>query len=259
MLAIPSNPPPGQTRRTTARSLTARLVPCIVGLFFMTTGCAETRFGGMTVHDAFPDERVAALVEAVSRGKFSEADKQLKAGADINTVGTNGISPLLWVMGVTKSMKRTEYLLKAGANPNYKDAKSGETAIHLTAGGDMPEMLELLLNYKGNPSLAGPNGDVPLRTAVFQQRDKNIRILMKYGAAMHPADPRSESVASTAARLGRFDLVAYFLEQGLNHNLDDLAIDVYIRQVSAQEPWKGKVIEMLKARGVKYPPNWPRK
>lgn len=225
----------------------------------LLAGCVTEKFGGMTVHDAFPDPRVAALVEAVTHGDYIEADKQLKAGADINMVGTDGVSPLMWVMATTKNVKRTEYMLKAGANPNYRDEKHKQTAVCLAAGGDMPEMLELLLKYKGNPSQTGPNGDLPLFIAVGQRRDENIKILVKYGAAMHYDNPQSESVASTAVGLGRFDLVAYFLEQGLNHNLDDLAIDVYNRQVSVQQPWKDKVIEMLKARGVKYPPDWPRK
>ena len=225
----------------------------------LLAGCVTEKLGGMTVHDAFPDPRVAALVEAVTHGDYTEADKQLRAGADINMVGTDGVSPLMWVMATTKNLKRTEYMLKAGADPNYRDEKRKVSAIYFASGGDMPEMLELLLKHKGNPSLTGPKNELPLRTALFQHRDENIRILVKYGAAMYSDNPQSESVASTAAGLGRFDLVAYFLEQGLNHNLDDLAIDVYTCEVSAQQPWKDKVIELLKSRGVKYPPDWPRK
>jgi len=232
----------------------------VISITILLAGCA-TRFGGMTVTDAFPDERVSGLVLAVCWGNFTEADRELKAGADINKVGREGISPLIWVMVTTKNASKMEYMLTHGANPNYRGGQAGASAMYFAAGGDRPDLLKLLLEHGGDPDLAVPHGYTPLGIAVLQRRFENIKLLIEHGADMRYSTlPKAESVANTAAGQGRFDYVAYFLEKGLDHNLPDLAKDVYIRHVppnSDAQRWKDKVIEMLKARGVKYPPDFP--
>jgi ankyrin repeat protein len=236
----------------------ARLNICVigfVGLLSMSVSCAETRLGGMTLPQAFPDERVAKLVEAVTDGNYAEADKQLKAGADINMVGTDGISPLLWVIA-TRNIKANEYMLKAGANPNYRDEKRHGSAMYLAAGGNSPELLELLLKYKGNPNLIGPRDEPILHIAVEQDRRKNIELLLKYGGDVNIVNGFGSTAAQDAVALGRFDLVAYFLERGLTYNLQGLAKTVEGRPVppnSDAQRWKDKVIVMLKERGAKFP------
>jgi len=228
----------------------------VLGLLFMAMSCADTRLGGMTVRDAFPDERVAKLVEAIAHNDYVEADKQIKAGANINMVGNDGISPLLWVFG-TRSVTGTEYLLKAGANPNYRDAKRGVSAMSIAAGGNRPDLLELLLRYKGDTNLLGPRDQPLLHIAVSQLRKENIELLLRYGADVNVSWGPNATAAQTAARLGQFDLTAYLLEHGLNARLDKLALTVEQSRVppnSEAQRWKDKVIEMLKARGVQYPP-----
>jgi len=218
---------------------------------------AESRIGNLTVHTAFPDQRVAGLVEAVVRGDYAEADRQRKAGADVNTVGTDGISPLLWVIienHRAHNYRGTEYLLKAGANPNYRVEKDAYSAMYFAAGGKNPELLELLLKYKGDPNLVGIGGPL-LHVAVQSLEKKNVELLVKYGANVNILNGRW-TAAQDAAALGRFDLVVYFLENGLSYDLQDLAKGVEISLVPADsdaQRWKEKVIEMLKERGVKFP------
>jgi len=219
---------------------------------------AGTKIGSLTLHQAFTDVRVAHLVDAVVRGDYAEADRQRKDGADVNVIGTDGISPLLWVIFENHrahNYRGTEYLLKAGANPNYRDAKDGYSAMYFAAGGDNPELLELLLQHKGDPNLLGPYNEPLLHMAVMDERQKAIELLVKYGVNVNVLRD-GRTVAQKAAALGRFDLIAYFLEKGLNHNLQGLAVTVENRLVppnSEEQRWKDKVIEMLKERGVKFP------
>ena len=231
----------------------------MLSLLPVSTGCTETTIGGMTVREAFPDERVAKLIEAVSDGDYAEADKQLKAGADVNMVGTDTISPLLWVI-TTRNLKGVEYLLKFGANPNYH-AKRKASAMSFAAGGNMLELLELLLKYKGDPNLIGPGGDPILHFAVMQHRKENIKLLVQHSADVN-IQSNGDTAARVAARLGSFDIVAYFLEKGLSNDLQGLAKSVEIRHVppdSEAQRWKDKVIETLKERGVKFPAFVPKK
>jgi uncharacterized protein len=243
-------------------------IVCILSMVLPMTSSAENRIGGMTLSQAFPDAHVVKLIEAVTRGNYAEADKQIKAGADVNYIGTEGISPLLWTIFVwheeTHELKGVEYLLKACADPNYRDAKDHNSAMYFAAGTDTPTLLELLLKYKGDPNLLGPFNEPLLHVAVGQRRKENIELLLKYGANINVRRDGS-TAAQESARLGRFDLVALFLEKGLDYDLQGLGVSVEASLVapsSEQQHWKDKVIVMLKERGVKFPafiPNPPLK
>lgn len=229
------------------------------------TSIAETQIGGMTVDQAFPDARVAKLVKAVTHGNYAEADKQIKQGADVNYIGTEGISPLLWAVFVwheeTHDLRGVEYLLKAGADPNYRDSKEKNSAMYFAAGTDDPALLELLLKYKGDPNLLAPFNEPLLHVAVGQRRKANIELLLKNGADINVRRDGS-TAAQKAAYLGRFDLVALFLDRGMSYDLQGLAASVEAAQVSPtseQQHWKDKVIEMLKARGATFPAFIPKK
>lgn len=237
-------------------------IAALAGWLMVTVSCAETKVGGKNVQEVFADQRVTALVAAVSAGNFDESDKTLKSGADINAVGADGLSPLLWVMGTTLDTNKIEYLLKKGADPNYRDNERQASAMSLAAGGDRLDILELLLQYKGDSNLLGPRGETMMMIAVSQLRDKNLNLLLKHGANINQTDLHHETVANKAAGYGRYDLVAKFLDAGLKQDLQDLAKDVEITKVppdSEQQRWKEKVIEMLKARGAKFPAFVPHK
>src|SRR5712692_3229535 len=240
-------------------------IPLGLGILLaMSVSYAETRYGGLTVREAFRDERVAHMVEAASRGDLGAVDAQIRAGADVNYMGTDGISPLLWVLVEGRhahNLKGAEHLLKAGANPNYRDEKRKASAMALAAGGDSPQILELLLKYKGDPNLIGPRGEPLLHIAAGEFRKENIDLLLKHGADINMHESTGTTAAQTAVRLGRFDITAYLLEKGLSYNLEGLAKSVEARRVppnSEAQRWKDKVIEMLKERGVKFPAFTPR-
>lgn len=231
-------------------------IALLAGWLVMTNGCAGTLVDGKSVSDVFDDARVAAAVAAVSSGDFATAEQQLTAGADINAVGADGLTPLLWVMGTTLNVRRIEFLLNAGANPNYRDPRSQISPMYLAAGGNRPDILELLLRHKGDPNLTGKRGQTLLMVAVMQFRDKNIDLLMRYGADISRTDELGRTVANTSSSMGRFDQVVFFLERGLNYDVQRLARAVDVRQVPANsdaQRWKDKAIEMLKARGAKFP------
>ncbi|MFC7519105.1 ankyrin repeat domain-containing protein [Herbaspirillum sp. GCM10030257] len=229
----------------------------IVGvLILFLAGCAASRLGGKTVRETFPTESVASFVNAVSAGDYADAEKLIKADVNVNAVGVDGISPLLWIMGTTLDVTKIEYMLKAGADPNYRDSKSKASAMSIAAGGNRLDILEALLKNKGDPNLVGPREENLLMIAAGQFREKNIEMLLKYGADINGHDRHQATVAIKAARLGRFDWVADFLNQGLTYNLQGLAKSVEVRQVppnSGQQRWKEKVIEVLKAKGVTSP------
>lgn len=214
-------------------------------------------------------ETTANFVKALAKDNYAEADKLLGAGAEINAIGESEISPLLWAMGRMLSKEQIAYLLDKGANPNWRQNKKAFSAIYFAAGGDRPEILGLLLQYKGDPNLLGPLDQTPLMTAISQGRDQNIQLLLEYGADINQLNKHGQTAANIAVVYGRFDLVALFLEQGLSRNLSHLAKDVQARSLpvgSSQQPWKDKVVAILKKQGIKpsevapcYPPGDSRR
>jgi ankyrin repeat protein len=239
------------------------------GLVMITNGFAANRIFDKAPREIFSDERVAAFVTAVGDGDYTVAEKLISAGADVNVIGDDGVSPLLWIMLSTLDVHKIEYTLKKGASPNYRNAPREVSAMYFAAGGDRPDILELLLKSKGDPNLIGPRDESLLMIAMGQFREKNIELLLKYGADINRADRHKHTVASDAAAYGRFDFVAHFLDLGLSYDLQGLGKTVEMRKVppnSEQQRWKDKVIEMLAARGVKfpafipcYPPDDPRR
>lgn len=240
----------------------------LIGVSFMSTACLEFKLGGMTTYEAFPDEKVARLVEAASRGNPEEVDASIRAGADVNAVGAHGVSPLIWVLA-TRNKIGAERLLKAGANPNYivpstepTKKLANESAMSLAAGGNDLELLELLLKHGGDPNLRGPDDRPLLHIAVFQYRWDNLRLLLKYGADINIHTSDGSTAADVTVSLAHFDQAAFLLEKGFNYDLQEFAKGVEIVQVprnSEQYQWKQKVIEMLKERGVKFPAFVPKK
>lgn len=228
----------------------------IAGLLMITNGFAASRLGDKTARETFADEQVASFVTLVSEGDYTAANQLMKAGVDINVVGANGVSPLLWVMLTTLDLHKIGFMLKSGANPNYRDVKSGASAMFFAAGGERPDVLELLLRNKGDPNLIGVMDESLLMIATGQFREKNIELLLKHGADINWVDHHKKTVANYAAAYGRFDLIVRFLDMGLSHDLQGLGRTVEISAVSPsseEQRWKNKVIDMLKARGVKFP------
>lgn len=232
-------------------------VVLFIVLFMAMVGCAARNGAGMSAAEAFSDPRVAELAAAAASRDFSKADKQLAAGADINFIGKEGISPLLWVMSASSfNQSGMEYMLKNGANPNYRVSQRNASAMYFAAGGQYPHMLVLMLKYGGDPNLVGEGDKAMLAVAADEYRKENIEILLKSGADINRLDKRGYSAAQQAVAGGHYDLVAYFLERGLTANLQFLAKGVEARVIdpdSDQQVWKNKVIEMLKARGAKFP------
>lgn len=227
---------------------------CMLPLMSQAGWFGDLKLGGKTARESFDDPNVVALVEAAIDGDDDEVMALHKRGVDVNTPGFQGLTPLMWALAA-KNKKGMQALLTAGADPNYK-LPSGDSPMNV-AGSPHHDLLELLLRNKGNPNLIGKGGMPLLYIAVKYEQWDNVLILLKFGADINGHSQYGDSAATASATSAWFDKVAYLLEHGYNFDLVDLSKYVEIRRVtptSEQHHWKQKVIEMLKARGVEYPP-----
>lgn len=234
------------------------MLATVAGLTIMTSSCAgEVKLGDHRLTESFEDVDAIKLVEAAWRGEAGEVERLVEGGVDVNTVGEGGVTPLMWALQ-SKNLVGVEALLKAGADPNLYVAAVGLPAINFVAGGDEPEMLDLLLRYGGDPNNPGGGriSERPLSLAAMQGRMRNASSLLAAGADLNAHDQYKRSAATQTLGPAHFELLAYFLEQGYSYDLEGLARGVTIRSVpedSKAQRWKLQVLEMLRAQGVNMP------
>ncbi len=91
--------------------------------------------------DFFDDEQIVELCEAIEDNDLKEMKRLIGTGADINTIGKGGVTPLFWAFPDNK-LERFVLLLNNGADPNIrltsnldlpKVFRSGDTVMHLAA------------------------------------------------------------------------------------------------------------------------------
>lgn len=216
--------------------------------------CMDNKIGDVSITQSFSNPKTVELAKAAAKGKVLKINSLVKAGVDVNDKGYQNITPLTWA-AIANNKKGFEQLLKNGADPNqamYKDS----TIVWWLSGSDRSELLKLALQYGGNPNVWFEN-DTPLMNAMKYEVWENYYLLLEFGADINLSDHRGYTIAFAASAWVNYDKLVELLEKGYNSDLVGLA-----RLVSAgnlepdhkQYPYKQKVIQMLKDRGVAYPP-----
>jgi len=228
----------------------------IVTMLFVILGCKQELIGDMKLKEAFTPE-VAEFVDAVLKDDFQKADEVLKGNININAIGKDGITPLLWLLAEehAKDLEAVEFMLKHGADPNYIDPNRQVSAMYFASGGDKPEFLELLIKYGGDVNQIAKDDDSMLMVAASQGRKVNVDILLNNGADITAKNRFNHTVATRSLHTGDYQLVSYLLKQ-YNFNTDLQGLARLVEGIVASEDnqlMKEKVIDLLKQRGAEFP------
>lgn len=233
-------------------------LPAILVFFLSLTACqSNTRLAGNTVNQVYNDAKVTAMINAAMEGRTQDIAKFASQGADVNSVGTDGTTPLIWAIKA-RNWQGTEALLKAGANPNFATEKfKGISPMWLMSGGNSLEGLALMLRYGGDAKGdSQPHmRDRPLNLAASEGRLENVKLIVAAGADINAHDSFGGSATDEAAIFSHFEVVAWLLEHGYNYDLDKLAELVQISrdpEDSEAQRWKNIVISLLEKRGVTF-------
>lgn len=200
------------------RTPALRLAPLALSLTLIACaaapGCAKERLqmDPSLAHQAFPDDRMAQIAEAVARGDATRI-RQLAQGVDLDAQGDKGVTLLEWAI-YSQSTEGLRALLEAGADPS-KGGAGGDTVVHLASKVDDPKYLEVLL--RAGVDVNAPNvttGSPPLASAALMKREPQIRLLLDAGADPNRADRTGNTPLHAAAKQGDAGVALQLLERG---------------------------------------------
>jgi uncharacterized protein len=242
----------------------AMLVCCFGAMARQSTGePMDESHAGYTAEQFFNNQQVAILARVACDGDVDAVERAVKNGADPNSRGLHGYTPIFWVL-TCQNTSGVAALLKAGANPNYapppreENSTGGLSAVIIASRNKNPAFLKLILEHGGDPNAAygtvsalSTALDVGLLWGVWD----NYNLLLASGVDIN-RENGGQTIAERAAMSLQYDKVADLLKRGYNQNLSKLGS---YSQHSAgdidreQETWRLTVIELLKKKGVKFP------
>ncbi|MGY8767849.1 MAG: ankyrin repeat domain-containing protein [Pirellulales bacterium] len=193
--------------------------------------------------DYFDDAQVIALCHAIEANDLEEIDRLIDAGADVNAIGKDNMTPLLWAFPDNK-LERFTKLLEAGADPNIvfksnygtKVIEPKDSFIHLAIKAHTEGYLEAILKNGGDPNQVDKSGGYPLHVVVKRgnNQQNSIKLLLKAGADINANCKGSfgeTPVMRAMSWFRQYKLALFLLEEGADPTVRET------RQLSNAMEW----------------------
>ncbi|WP_041418149.1 ankyrin repeat domain-containing protein [Shewanella woodyi] len=219
--------------------------------------------------ELFFEPNMVQLLKSIQADDISTAKQLIAEGVELNILGNEEITPLLWLITQTNDLKATQRALDLGADPNFSDG-DGDNAVTLVARDYAPEWLEMLLEAGGNPNSIDSDGMPAMFDAIGGENWDNINTLLEYGADVNLKDRSGSNSALYPTYIMKYEFAYFFLLKGADPYIyddtgSDLAWSVYepiedgiIAPDSFNYPWVMKIKQHLIDQGVKFPPPTPQ-
>ncbi len=154
-----------------------------------------------------------------------------------------------------KNLSGMEALLTAEADPNQR-AKYGITTVTMASGYRNSKLLNLLLDYKGDPNTVEEDGltfalSVSFELGVYEDIWDNFYLLLNRGADINLVTPAGNTITEHAILFGRYCRVIEMLELGYTNDLLGLLSIAQARSdpaSSENKKCKYELIELLEKR-----------
>jgi len=240
----------------------------LVGLFTACTFLPNAIGGKNMKAELFFEAKMVQLLKSIQKNDMSTAKQLIAEGVDLNVIGDEGITPLLWLI-IQKDQKAVQRALDLGADPNFKDG-DGDSAVNFVAGGDDPARLKMLLAAGGDPNSIDSSGKPALFDAIGEGRWDDIKTLLEYGADVNLKDRSGVNSALYPTYIMKYEFAYYFIQKGADPFVyssggANLAWRVYevfedgiVTPGNVNYPWATKIKQHLIEQGVKFPPPSPK-
>jgi cytohesin len=168
------------------------------------------------------------LIVAAGIGDLIEVQTALENGANPNTKGEYGLTPL-HMAASEGHVDVVRVLLERGANPNTKD-NDGQTPLHKAALWGHVDVVRVLLEYGADPNTKDKDGYTPLHKAAQEGYFEIVKLLLERGADPNTKDNYGQTPLHDAAYKGYFEIVKLLLEHGADprvaNNWGHIPLDV---------------------------------
>jgi ankyrin repeat protein len=242
-----------------------RVALCSLLLCLPLAVSGQLKIAGEAAEGYWGDGINAQLARAAAEGRVGDVKRLVMGGAQVNAVGKQNMTPLVWALTARKPAGMRA-LLELGADPNQRVGPAKQFhPVWLAAGQDQPEQLGVLLEFKGDPNAPHKGAAyVPLKQALYSagsSRLANVKLLVLAGADVNVSDDIGYPFVVDAAGLAQYDIVLFALHNGFSNNLPLLAWEINDRRPDGKaplppelEPKRRQVMEVLKKMGVSAPP-----
>ena len=136
----------------------------------------------------------------IGKGRVNDAVRAIKSVPKI--ANSSAAAEFLYLAVIQESIAGSreivECLLKAGIDPNKRDANMRELPISAT---DSFETAELLLQHGANPNIVNTSGDSPLKNAKQYKLHELEKVLLRYGAVLRPQTSKTKSKKTATKEL----------------------------------------------------------
>ena len=140
------------------------------------------------------------LAAAALRGHTVVARMLIRNKADVNEVGSNGLSALMNAVSLNR-LEVAQVLIETGANSRVLD-RAGDNVLAVCVNKNYHDMLALLLKLGVEPDQMDANGLTPLYWAQHLDRPALASLLRQAGA--NEARKKTELIVSKPYSLGEF-------------------------------------------------------
>lgn len=182
----------------------------------MLTSCSDLAVAGRSAQGAFHDDGVVSLLRAARSQDIKEAKRLVDGGVNINAVGKDGATPLIWMLGL-EDLDAMKLLLELGADPNQFVVGGVSPPLKLAAGGGKLEALRLLLDHGADPNLVYGNR-TPLMMAIQGSHIDCAELLLQRGADINFASGSLTALTEAAIHVQYGDAL-WVLNHGYTHDL----------------------------------------
>ena len=230
----------------------------------------------MTAAEMFPgNPQAQALALAAGKGDIKEIDRLVAEGADVNAVGTYGVTVPCWLL-FHPNKDGFRRLLEKGANPNkiwYCGTRRQESLMHAVtrrAGLIGTDYLRMAIEIgKGDPNLLPPDGKIrPIEMALRPRNTEAFIVLYNAGAKTDINDEFGRPLIDLAASHGNFEITLFLLQHGADYRSKcntcntsyineatnrKLKYDVIARTPTIdQYMWLWRCVDFLEKRGMTF-------
>lgn len=227
--------------------------------------------------DFFNDPQIIVLCKAIEAQDLREIDRLIAGGTDVNALGKDNMTPLLWAFP-TQNLAVFTKILEAGADPNVQITsdfgvnlgndtriETGTSVMELVASTIHTGFFEAVMRHGGDPNLVSKVSgmpDAPLNSIAKHWdsqsrvgRIEHARLLLNAGADINAVSCHGTPII-TAVQNRQIDLAIFLLEAGADWENEPETLEFVTREGIHYTRKPPTLLQEVANLEENLPPHW---